>query len=1701
MVSFDPVGGTAVAVIGMACRFPGDIDSPERLWDALDDGAGFDIESSPQHPWPVETACEAVEHAGISPDSLATSPTSVFAVMAADQIADALRTHGPALTVDTGLLAVHLACGSLDSGESDLALAGEGTAMVLLKRLPDALRDGDRVLSVVRGTAAGRDDEAAVYRKALARAGVDPSSIGMTETGVLGLMTVILAVRHGQWAGSELHRAAVSAVSESGTRVCCVVERAPQQVEVPAPASGPLLFALSATSSTGLHSTAGRLADWVQTHQDVSLPDLAYTLARRRGHRPVRTAVIADTRTELGDALRGVAGTETVFEAAVGGDDHGPVWVFAGQVPQRPGAAAELLANEPAFAATVALAEPVILRECGFSVTEALTLPDNESDIRHAHATLFTMQVALAAALREHGARPGAVIGYSLGETAAAVVAGALSLEDGLRVVCSRANLLARVAPSDGAVAAVELPAQQLLSELAMRGRNEVVVAAVPSPGSAVVAGSAAVVRDLIGGWEQREVPAREIPGVVAVHSPQVDSIVSEFTSALSGLNPMTPQVPFYTATSFDPRDRPACDARYWVANLRKMARFSAAVRAALEDGHRVFAEVVPDRLLTEAVEQTARSLGITPAILRVSPDSALPEFVGSLYCAGAAVDFAVRHPSGTLVDAPLPTSAHPQPPSEEARDDAPVGHTVAAHPLLGVHVLLPEDPEHHVWQAQSGSGPALSGAVCCEMALAAGHTVFGDAVEVRDIALRGGWDGDADTVITASATGDRPGPFDFVVSTGRGRYASAVLRAPETNRPTAAIGESETIDIPAGGTLHTVLEACFRAVAEHQSSNAIRLLRAYGPIQAARYCRTRVTASSSGEVEADLDVLDQDGAVLLEVRGVHFAANPAVDDRLLTIDWRPRAVPDVPRADPGRWLLIGDGERLGEDLESLGAHCMSTSWSADALHHEARGGELAAVVVLLEPDLSGLEAARKLLEIIGEVVALTGETPRLYVMTRSAQAVLDGERPDLSHAGIGGLLRALGGEHPGLQAVHVDLDAGGSTTGVARQLLSGSDEDVTAWRSGQWYTARLTPAPLRPEERRTALLDPRHDGLRVQVRAPGAVEVVQVPRIPPGPGQIEVAVRAAGVNVADVRAVFAEGAAAQLGTDFAGVVTSVGPGVTDHRVGDRVAGICAGGSWGTFVTCDARLAVPLPAQVSDRHAAAAATAGVVALHGLAGLAAGDKVLIHSAAGGVGQAAIAIARSVGAEIFATAGSESRRELLRDMGIQHVYDSRSADFAALIRADTDGYGVDVVLNSLDRTAFEVLAPGGRFIDIGRRDEVRQWAVQPNQTVSTLDLVRLADSHPVRVHHLLTTLYRQLADGVLPLPEYTAHPLADAIDVVTAERAGRLVLDIPSTGTVRAVVPPEQVRPCRADGAYLVTGGPAGLLFVEWLAAAGAGRIVLCSPTTLSPQSLERIEALRATGTDVVVECADAGEDDVAEQLVGSACAAGHPLRGVLHAETPDATELDRVWASTVQGAWNLHAASTGQPLDWFCMFSSTAALTGAPGQSAAAAASSWLAGFAWWRRNSGLPGLTVAAQDDALDASVLDEFLRHDRAYSACAPNDAAWLAAVAARSPFGAAVRASRRKSADATRLRAELAALPRPEWSPRLRALITDQVSAVVHRNIDADRPLPECGIDSLGALELITRLEAATGIRVRATEITTIRGLADMLSERLDG
>jgi NAD(P)-dependent dehydrogenase (short-subunit alcohol dehydrogenase family) len=395
---------------------------------------------------------------------------------------------------------------------------------------------------------------------------------------------------------------------------------------------------------------------------------------------------------------------------------------------------------------------------------------------------------------------------------------------------------------------------------------------------------------------------------------------------------------------------------------------------------------------------------------------------------------------------------------------------------------------------------------------------------------------------------------------------------------------------------------------------------------------------------------------------------------------------------------------------------------------------------------------------------------------------------------------------------------------------------------------------------------------------------------------------------------------------------------------------------------------------------------------------------------------------------------------------------------------------------------------------------------------------------------------MAAGELAPPTTTSFPLTEAATAIrqmaSAQHLGKLVLTTTVPAGTPAVLPPGRVPVFRADGAYLITGGLGGLglRLARHLAAAGCGRIVLNSRSAPDEAAARQLQAMRDAGTDVHVERGDIADPATAGRLVAAARATGLRLRGILHAAAvvEDATLpgitrdlLDRDWASKTYGAWYLHEASAGEDLDWFCCFSSAAALLGSPGQGAYAAANSWLDGFTAWRQANGLPVTTIAwgawdeigrgaALAEAGDTTMIrpddgvyafDALLRHTRAYTGYLPlARAPWLTALAARSPFAAAFRNDRGDQAPGSQLRLEFEALPSQERISWLRRFVAGEAAAIVRGTVDPSRPFNDYGLDSLGNLELRTRIETNLGIRIApkaVAEHNSAQALAQHLAD----
>jgi phthiocerol/phenolphthiocerol synthesis type-I polyketide synthase A len=905
-----------IAVVGMGCRFPGDVNSADQYWRFLQDGRSgvvrvpperwdadvfysedrtapgtictreggfltswkpdeFDAEffsiapreaaaMDPQQRLVLEVAWEAMENAGITAQAIRGTQTSVFiglttndyslsfarklrpkdvdayasfgnaANFAAGRLAYFLGVRGPALVIDTAcsssLVAVHLACQSLRRRESDTALAAgtnlilrpensiacsrfgmlspsgrcktfdasadgyvrsEGCGVVVLKRLSDALRDGDRVLAVVRGSAVNQDGassgqtvpngpaQQALLRQALAASRLRPSDIDYIEAhgtgtalgdpieldalsqvfseregaaplvlgsvktnfghlesaaGIAGFIKTVLTVRNGYiprhlnferltphasegasrftiasqpmgWPSvGRARRAGVSSFGVSGTNAHVVVEQAPDAEPV-GQHDDPAVTTLVVSGKTParIASTARVLSDWMEAEgQGVALADVAHTLNHHRSRYAKVGTVCARDRAQAVAGLRALAESRSapgVVAPHAGLCRAGTVFVYSGQGSQWAGMGQRLLADEPAFAAAVAELEPDFVAQCGFSLQQVLAGGDSVVGIDRIQPVLVGMQLALTALWRAYGVEPDAVIGHSMGEVAAAVVAGALSPAEGLRVIATRSRLMAQLS-GQGAMALLELDAPA--TEALIADYPDVGLAVYASPRQTVIAGLPEQVDAVIAVVDAQDRLARRIEVDVASHHPTVDPILPELLRALADLTPHTPSIPVMTTTAAGHTATGAVvfDADHWVANLRRPVRFSQAVDAAAEN-HSTFVEVSPHPLLTHAVSDTlARAHHHSIGTLQRDTDDTLT-FHTNLNATHTAHPPQTPHPPGP--HPPIPTTPwhHTQ---HWISVDKPVkggGSTPEPGTLLGEHITANTTPPADLWQAR----------------------------------------------------------------------------------------------------------------------------------------------------------------------------------------------------------------------------------------------------------------------------------------------------------------------------------------------------------------------------------------------------------------------------------------------------------------------------------------------------------------------------------------------------------------------------------------------------------------------------------------------------------------------------------------------------------------------------------------------------------------------------------------------------------------------------------------------------------------------------------------------------------------------------------------------------------------------------------------------------------------------------------------
>ncbi|WP_405709588.1 MULTISPECIES: SDR family NAD(P)-dependent oxidoreductase [unclassified Streptomyces] len=1560
---------------------------------------------------------------------------------------------------------------------------------------------------------------------------------------------------------NQPRRAAISSFGISGTNAHIILEQPTNQPTTNPNPNHTTPWTISAKTEPALSAYAGRIADHLALHRDADPAAIARTLDSRAALEHRAVVLDPDSAEESLRALaEGRPHPNLVTASAVSGKT---AFMFSGQGSQHVGMGRELFHRHPVYAQTIG----EVCAHFDFPLWDILCSDGELLDrTEYAQPALFATELALHRLLEDQGISPDVLIGHSIGEITAAHIAGVFSLPDACALVAARGRLM-QALPPGGAMASLPLPEEEVRALLT----DGVDVAAVNGPESTVVSGDAEGVARLVEVCSDGTRKPRQLRVSHAFHSAHMDAMLDEFRRVARGLTYHEPTRPL-VANVTGALGTDHADPEYWVRHVREAVRFHDGLRTLAEYGVLRYVEVGPDAVLTPAVRETFGDAVVIPVQRRDRPQC-------HMFAAAAAEVFATgvakpRTDTGIGVGVALPTYPFQRTrywldapdPSDDARA---VGLAEAGHALLsGVTETAGTDQvlftgrlslRTHSWLADhSVAGTTvLPGTALLDLALHAGDHVGCSYVEelllqaplalpdqagipVQVVVAGPGADGRRTVEIhsrpdgtwVCNATGvlapsSPPAPhsertwppmdaeavsvgalYDELADVGLEygpmfRGLKAAWRQDDTVYAEVALPEDAAT---AGFGLHpALLDAALHTGVLLDGLDRLKLPTAWHGVtlHAVGATALHVELTRVGDDEVRISVADPEGAPvavverlsLREVSPDQFASRDSDPGRLLELAWA--RVPAGP-GQPSVTAVLPDLAEVPGDVPEF-VVCRAPA-------------ELPAALHLVQDWLADERFGRS----------------RLVILTRDAVSAVDGDRVSgLAASGVWGLVRSAQTENPD-RFVLVDTDGKGRSEQILAAALA-TGESQLALREGEILVPGVTGsapelsvpddgAPWRLELARAGTLD--------------GVALVHRPELdePPASGQVRIAVRAAGLNFRD--ALIALGMypdpSTPIGSEAAGVVTSVGEGVTDLVPGDRVMGLFPWAAGPVAVT-DHRLVTTMPEGWSFAEAAGFPVVFMTAYHGLfdlAGIRRGERLLVHAAAGGVGMAAVQLAKHRGVEVLGTAGP-AKWGVLRDRGLaeDHIASSRTVDFETRFAALTGGEGVDVVLNSLTGefldASLRLLPRGGRFLELGKtdvRDPETVAAAHPGVDYQPYDLL---DAGPDRIKEMLVALRDLCNDGVLqPLP-------VTAWDVRRAPEAIRFLGQARHVGKVVLTVP----RRLDPEGTVLITGGTGalGTLVARHLVTEHGVRHLLLASRRGAGSPL--VDELAPLGAHVdVVACDAADADRLAEVLAG--IPAAHPLTGVIHCAgvledgvvTGMSDEQLRIpLRPKAEAALNLHRLTRDADLAAFVLFSSAAGVFGNAGQANYAAANASLDALARYRSVRGLPALSLAwglwAEESAMTGRLAgSDFDRLARTgFSALSAGqgltlfdaamdsgsalliplalDMAVLRTITDLPPVLRGLLGSRssRRTATAGRetepLGERLARLPEKDRFEALLTVVLDETaSALGHASAEAlhgDRAFKEMGFDSLTAVEFRNRLNTLTGLRLPTTVI----------------
>lgn len=1445
------------------------------------------------------------------------------------------------------------------------------------------------------------------------------------------------------------------------------------------------LLTLSAKNPSVLQALIKRYQVFLTSHLEENLADICFTANTGRSHFQYRIAIVADSISDLTAQLDS-AKTKVISKPRI-------AFLFTGQGSQYGGMGKELY-KQPVFRANIDECDRILRLYLAKPLLEILypLVKDTSIDAtNYSQSAIFALEYALYKLWQSWGIHPEIVMGHSVGEYVAAVIAGVFSLEDGLKLVATRGRLMQTLAPGGMVVVRADIAKVQA----AITDYKDVAISAINGIENIVISGSPEALQSVVARLATQGIETRFLNVSRPFHSPLMQPILGEFEQIATQITYNLPSMAIISNITGEIVNEAIATPEYWCEHILKPVQFAAGMKTLQQAGFNVFVECGAKPILL-GMGRLLVDEGVWLPSLRPSSDwRQILSSLALLYEQGVTVDWVSFDSDYPRCKVGLPTypfqkQRHWIESSVKNKNTVETLHrnvSTFTHPLLGQKlpsalkdiifqsVLTLDTPaflkDHCVYEQV-----VLPGAAYIEMALAAASQVLKNQVRLEKVDIK--------RALTLSA---KPQVVQLILSQEAADYSFAIYSLDKTDTENWTLHTSGKIvvtpDIPkqvniaelrskftseiaveahylqcqergiayglsfraikqlwgkaeaalgsiclkeelASYQIHPVLlDACFQVIfailpeGKTYLPGGFASLRVYSHPGKNVWSYVKLRPNHDlQEIIADVYLYDEVGNLVVEINGLvsKQASRKALlgktqlwQDWLYTVEWQiqERQKTDTCEKCDRTWLIFADNSGLGQELatlltaqnkeyvlvfpgkeykrnsqhfqinptnsthfqqllEDLGEikHKLSNVihlWSLDSIYNELTIAELEAATKL------GCSSTLHLVQVLTTKCSIS---LRLILVTRGANS-----ESGIANSCLGGVGKVITLEHPELNCTQIDLDETApqnEVTELFAEIWHPQNEAQIAFKAGNRTVARLVRSSFHPQLKEVSLTSNQ-----LVITHRGSLDNLQwqpVNRSVPSFGQVEIQVQATGLNFRDVlNALGLYPEAGALGLECAGKIVAIGEGVDNFQIGDRILAMMSG-SFSQYVTVDAPLVVSIPASLSFAEAATIPGAFLTAyygLHHLAKIQPGEKVLIHAATGGVGLAAVHLAQAMGAEIFATA-SPSKWHFLRSIGVKHIMNSRTLDFADEITEITHGKGVDIVLNCLTGEfipkSFSVLADNGRFVEMGKlgiweASQVEQ--IKPNAAYFVFDLLQVTQQQPDLIAAMLRQLMQQFTAGKLkPLP-CKIFPVEQVVDAFRymqqAKHIGKIAIAYHHKNTHTSSI--------RSDATYLITGGlgDLGLLVAKFLADKGAKHLVLVGRNQPTTEVIERLKTQFADINLVFAQADVANTSQLAQVLTDIESLP--PLGGVIHAagilddgilQQQTWERFEKVLAPKVQGAWNLHLLTRNCPLDFFIMFSSVASLLGSAGQANYAAANSFLDALAHTRNQTGSLTLSI-----------------------------------------------------------------------------------------------------------------------------------------------